>query len=187
MNIYGNPLFWVGLIIAAAILYFYYRYFIRPAKRKIKTSDKPETIIADTKKKGENRTDAVIGDGNINVRLADNKTAKIYNTTISEKTALAIFNEYKTLGREWNREGKKLFGLNRFLANDGTWQLKPIIPPNQITNSPNKLFNDIQQPAIGLVVSEMLRDEDKPFLEKYGVVLWWIAVMGFLMFLWANS
>lgn len=123
----------------------------------------------------------------VHARVADNIKGTIYDTEIIKETADKIRAEFGTLGRQWDRYGRKVYALNRFLDDDGEIKLRPIKTPAQITNAPAALHNSLQQPEIGIIVAQMMKDDDKTFIEKYGVVLWWLAVMGFLGFMWANA
>lgn len=112
----------------------------------------------------------------IEARVADNILGRIYNTTISAKDVKKIIEKYGTLGRRWNREGKQVYGMVKL--EDGDY--KPIIPPKQISSAPSELHDDMKQPEV-----EVLMDmrEEKSFFGKYGQLLWWTAVMAFIIFM----
>ncbi len=119
-------------------------------------------------------------------RIADNITGRIYNARITPEQAKDILKEHKTLGRQWDREGIKVYGLNKYENDKGIISFRPIQTPSAIDTAPSELHNDIKQPWIGMIMSELLK-EDKSFAQKYGQVLWWIAVMGFLLFMWSQA
>jgi len=125
--------------------------------------------------------------GNIPCRIADNITGRIYNESITQSQANVIIKEHKTLGRQWDRDGKKIYGLNKYEDPAGNPCFRPIVVPSQITNAPSELHNDMQQPEIAIIMTELMKDEDKNFAEKYGQMLWWIAIMCFLAFMWSQS
>jgi len=138
-------------------------------------------------KKEPTETKDEVEEGEILCRIADNITARIGNENITQVQADEIIKEHNTLGRQWFRDGKRIYGLNRYENEKGEIKLRPIIVPSQITNSPSQLHNDMQQPEIAIIMTELMRDEDKPFIQKYGQILWWIAIMGFLAFMWSQS
>jgi hypothetical protein len=135
----------------------------------------------------------------VEARVADTITNKIYNSTISSDNVKQILLDFGTLGRRWLREGKYLYGFKKYFKRDdkgaylknekGAYIVayKLIDEPDSIKNSPKSLHNDVQQYEVAAIYDEMLKDEDEPFLQKYGKVLWWIAVMAFIAFLYYSK
>ena len=184
--LFSNPLIAIGILAGLGIiaLLYYWQSGRGKGKDTEGVSAGGDVIPAN----GIPATGKKQAKGNIPVRIADNITAMIFNTFISPEAAKEVIGIYGTLGRQWEREGKKIYALNRYKDDkDGQVKLRPIVISSQITNAPAELHYDLQQPEVGIVISEMLKDDDKPFLEKYGKVLWWIAVMGFLAFMWSQS
>jgi hypothetical protein len=175
---YTNPIFLLGIAAVGVFLYLIYR---RQNKKgyELDTDKSEDDSPTDLKSKSTK--------GSFLIRLADNVTGRIYNTYLTKESAKEIKQEYTTLGRQWDRDGKKVFGINRFINEKGEIKLRPIIIPPRINSAPYSLHNDIQQPEMAIVIAELLKEEGKNFLEKYGQVLWWIAVMAVIAFMWANS
>lgn len=189
MSIYGNPIFWVVLLIAAGIVGTYYYYKIPKKKGQIVT---PEIVPQIHMEEGIAGDEAILNinensTGDILVRLADNLTAKIYNTYITHEIANLVIKEHGTLGRQWNRDNKKLHGLNRYKDNDGNVKLRPVMLPTEINNAPTTLYNDLRQPEIAIVVSELLKSDDKGLGEQLWKYMPWLVALGFLAFLWATA
>jgi hypothetical protein len=189
MGVYGNPIFWGVLLIAGAIVSTYYYYEIHKRKGHVVTPDILPQIHMETDISGEaeilnlNENSA----GGILVRLADNLTAKIYNTFITHEIANLVIKENGTLGRQWSRDNKKLFGLNRYKDVDGNVKLRPIMLPTEINNAPTTLYNDLRQPEIAIVVSELLKSDNKGLGEQLWKYMPWLVALGFLAFLWATA
>jgi len=119
-------------------------------------------------------------------RVADNITGRIYDAFITDHQAKEIITTYKTLGRQWYRDNKWVYGINKYEDAEGNIKLKPIITPSQIKHPPSELHYDVKQPEIGIVVRESLK-EDKSFIEEYGHYLWLLLALAFLMFMWTQS
>jgi len=174
---FSNPLYYVAIIICLVAVGGL--YYLRKRSGWIRHGKKEGS--------GFKESNEEVEEGDILCRIADNITGRIYNAWITKKQTDEIIEEHKTLGRQWFRDGKRIYGLNRYEVEVGTIKLRPITIPSQITNAPSELHNDMQQPEIVIIMNELLKDEDKPFIEKYGQILWWIAVMGFLAFMWSQS
>lgn len=167
---------YIVIIVSLAIVGGLYYWQKRRVSKK-ETADEPGEEKAETK-------------GDIFCRIADNITARIYNAYITQEQKDKIIKEFKTLGRQWFREGKRVYALNKYeeqIGGNMVEKLRPIMIPTQITNAPSELHNDMQQPEIAIIMTELMKDEDKPFIEKYGQILWWIAIMSFLAFMWSQS
>ena len=172
MNIFNNSFYpYIAIaIILAGIAYYYFVYRKKHQATKVKA--------------GEATPDGVLG---VLCRIADNITGCIYNATLSPDVCNTIKREYGTLGRQVQRDTDMLFFMNKIPSeNEDGFAYKPVIIDKKVTNAPSKLHNDMQQPEVGIVMDLLSRDDVKPFLEKYGTVLWWIAVMAFFGFIWAN-
>lgn len=91
----------------------------------------------------------------------------------------AIADREGGIDRVWTRSDKRLYALYQNI--DGFSLLKQTY---NRSHSPRILYDDTQLPEI-----EITHDmsEDKNFIEKYGMILWWVAVMAFIMFLWVNA
>jgi len=113
-------------------------------------------------------------------RVADNITGRIYNAWIPFEEIEKIIVAHGSLGRQWKRDNKWVYALCK--QKDESYA--PIIPPNQVKNSPSGLYADMQFPEVSVLMDMRV---DQPFLQRYGQVLWWIAVMGFIVFMMVDS
>jgi len=94
-----------------------------------------------------------------------------------------VMDKYKTLGQQLTFDDNKK-GYEMVRQADGNY--KPVIPPPPGENDdPSQLYYESEHPDIKLMMKSMFAN--KSLLEKYGQVLWWIAVMGFLMLMWTQS
>ena len=109
-------------------------------------------------------------------RVADNNTGRIANILVPYKDIKKTLETYHTLGRQWKRDNKDVYALCKL--KDGTY--KPIIPPNKISHSPADLHGDLQFPEVAVLMDMR---EEKAFFAKYGQVLVWAGVMGFIIFM----
>ena len=193
MHVLSEPLFWIAILIAAVVVggvYWFDRRkksIIRADKLKDNSQDKQDTSDQDDKyEKGmlkyyDEHTPT------IPVRLCDNLLGQIYDTAISDETALAIIKEHGSLGRRWDRYGKKIYGIVRSRGKDEVIKLQPITVQSEISNSPTELFNDLTQPEIKLVISELVKADEKGAWGDVVKYLPWLVALGFLAFLWAFS
>ena len=183
MESYAQPTIFIPVLVGLIIVFLYY-LLKRRTKGSAKSSHKEELEIVE----GIITTPYYDADGNIPVRVFDNYLARWYDTLMSIDTADKMVGAYGSLGRQWQGDEKRYF-INRFKNARGEEELRPIVAPTKIISGydPTELYQALKQPAIKIITQEMLSDDDKNFIEKYGVVLWWIAVMGFLAFMWANA
>ena len=124
--------------------------------------------------------DKILEDEPVLCRVADNLTGHISLRTIPFQDIMTVLEIHHTLGRQRDWEGKKVYGLCKH--KDG--QYEPILPPTEITQSATELYEDMQFPEV-----EILYDmrEEKTFSQKYGQLLWWIAVIGFIIFMMISN
>lgn len=125
--------------------------------------------------------------GTIDVRMPDNLTGRIYDTKISEKTAEEIRRECGTLGRQWYRDNRKVFGINRFRDEEGNVKLKPIEIPKDISNAPSELHLNLQQPEIAIAITHCMKDDKGGVGEQIVKYLPWLVALGFLAFLFTTA
>jgi len=186
--IYANPWFWVVVAGAASVIYgFYYWIVLRGRNKEDSTGNPPELVNV-----VDNSDIAPYSEpnGSILVRMADNLLARIYNTTISQPTAEKIIKEHGSLGRQWDRDGKKIFGLNRYFIKDDKGvdtkkvSLRPIFVPKEISNAPNQLHNDTCQPEIAIIISEMIKSDENKMGEQIMKYLPWLIAAGVVAFFW---
>ena len=153
------------LIVALGIIIW--RMFDKRKKQKTETA------------KPDGKDGSVIKHEPILARVADNITRKIFNRKIQGEVLEAIYKDIPNLGGgTWNRDGKKTIDINRYKDDKGEihWRRFPI--PTGIKNSPQEFHNDMQHPEV-----EILYDmkEEKSFTDKWGKLIWWIAVIGFII------
>jgi len=187
MEIYTSPIFLIIVIVSSLIIIGFY-YFSKKTKNVIKL--KPiEAILDSTEDKISQEILALneMSIGVVPIRLADNISSRIFNSFISEELAKDIITKSGSLGRQWDREGKKLYGLNRYIDVEKNTKLRPIPIPMQISNAPTALHNDLKQPEIAIVVSEMLKSDAKKMSDEFWKHLPWLVALGFLAFLWATA
>jgi len=162
----------MAIIVGLGIVSAYYIFQVwLPKKKKTASSQDTSTIeLPET----------------IACRVADNITGRVYNASITKEQAAGIVEKHGTLGRQWDRDGEKLYGLNKY-SEEGVEWLRPIIIPPNVRHSPVELFGDTQQPEIGIIMTELLKDEEKSLVEQYGKIFMWLAAIGVLLFIWSQS
>jgi len=185
MTLFSNPVFIVVLIVSALIVVGFYFY---TQKRPIRKKAQPEPEVI----KFDNTTDEIVDvysetDGNIPVRMPDSVLGQIYDTDISEHTALKIIKEHGSLGRRWDRDGKKIYGINRYRDDEGVIRLRPVVVQTEISHSPEELYNDLMQPEVKLAITEFAKADEKSVGDQIVKYLPWLLALGFLAFLWAFS
>ncbi len=177
-----------AILILGALGYTIYNKRVKnrqPSKPQVDVKKGNESLDNEAKPTIEDeKVNDLLKRGTVMARIADNITGRIYNTEVTKDTLHKIIQKYGTLGRQWNREGTKIYGFNRFVDESGAVALQPIIPPSEATNSPTDLYNHMQQPEIPILMDMR---EEKSWAQKFGQVLWWVAVMAFIMFLWATN
>lgn len=109
--------------------------------------------------------------------VQDDIQGKVYCTDVP----LSKITELPNFKRDF--EGKKVFDLVRkerldTESGEVSDYYEPIPGPSHYGTSIS-LFYDMQHPEIKIAGKEMLTD-DKTFMEKYGQILWWGAVMAFI-------
>ena len=185
MMLFSNPVFIIILIVSALLVVGYYFY---TQKRHIKRKKQPEPDVV----KFDNVIDEIVDvysepDGSIPVRMPDSVLGQIYDTDISEHTALTIIKEHGSLGRRWDRDGKKVYGINRYRDDEGIIKLRPIVIQTEIVHSPDELYNDLMQPEIKLAMAQLIKADEKSVGDQIVKYLPWLLALGFLAFLWAFS
>jgi len=122
----------------------------------------------------------------ITALVVDNETAKLYKfVELSLEVAKKIVDKHGTLARLWDFDGKRVYAFVRTLV-DGEQDYTPVTL-SQSKRDPAELHYNLKQPAVELFIEEALKDDDKSFIDQWGVWLWWIAVMGFLGFMWSQA
>jgi hypothetical protein len=137
------------------------------SRNKHKTEDNPQT---------ENEVDNISNPDSIPVRIFDCILNTVYNTGVSVETIKSITNTYGGIGRQIKRDGEDRYLLVK--TGDNTY--KPVSGGIGDANSSAKLYEQMQLPEMEIVMDMR---EDKSFAQKYGKVIWWLAVIGFLIFL----
>jgi hypothetical protein len=167
-------------ILGAGILIAGFIYLMRKrSKKKVEGYDKtPE-------KQGSDKEDdkELVASGYtrpITARIADNTNRTIYTADISGEDVKKIYETYGTLGRQWNREGKFVYGMVKLAER----QYKPIAIPATANCPPEKLHYDMEQPEIPVIMDMR---EEKNFLDKYGKLLVWGGIMAFMIFMVMSS
>ena len=173
MNSYFTPGVFIPVLIGLIAIIGYYLYD-RRRKRKVKADEKENGGITSEDKKEDKKYEP------IDARIFDNNNRRVYNQELSGAVVKSIIDQYHALGRQWNREGKYVYGFIKEKED-----FKPItIPQADITNPPEKLHFDMQQPEIPIIMDMR---EEKNFFDKYGMVLVWGAIMAFILFLMMSS
>ena len=115
-------------------------------------------------------------------RVTDCDKSTVENVELSPDVINEVLHKYGTLGRRRNRDGKNVYGLNRLK----TGEYAPIITSRDMKHSPIGLHNKIQLPRMAVPVVYDMKEE-KAFMEKYGQLLVWGAVMAFIGFLYMTG
>ena len=63
---------------------------------------------------------------------------------------------------------------------------KPINIPILKDDNPVELNYDTEHPALEILLADIMTEE-KNFLQKYGMVLWWAAIIGFIIFMMVSG
>ena len=115
--------------------------------------------------------------------IHNNKTRKEYEGFIPAEKVADMMGNFKTLGENLTfSTGKK--GYEVTLKENGDYEPVLLTPPGK-NDDPYQLYYETNHPEMSIYMKGMF--ENKSLLAKYGQVLWWIAVMGFLMFMWSQS
>jgi len=163
---------------AAFVLLCIYYAYIRIRKPKYQ-----ETPAADTKVDNTKDREETGGYGPIMAGVYDNESRRVdYFCEIPAEIVNKIVGEHGTLGRQWNRDGKYIYAMVK--DKKYTSGYCPINIEPRSDNDPVKLHYDMQQPEIAVLMN---MEEEKNFLQKYGMVLWWVAVMAFIIFMIMSS
>jgi hypothetical protein len=170
MDSYLQPSTLIPILIAVILIGIYFIY-----SKYFKKKDKIQ---------GEN--EIAIEHGPVNARIYDNLTGTVYNAKIPGDEAQKIIATFGSLGRKWDRYGKKLYAINKTQDGKGNTVYQPVPIPDSIKNSPRSLHDDIQHPEVAIIYGESMK-EDKSFADKWGKLIWWIAVMGIIIWLMMSS
>jgi len=141
-------------------------------------------LIGDVQDQHEKGKDAIpqIVNESVLCRVTDCDKSTIETIEVSPEIINKVLQVYGTLGRRRNRDGKNVYGLNRLK----TGEYAPIVTSRDMKHSPIALHNKIQLPRMAVPIVYDMK-EDKPFLEKYGQILVWGAVMAFIGFLYMTG
>lgn len=113
-------------------------------------------------------------------RVADNMTLTIYTALVPWEDIKKTLAKHKTLGRRWDRYGTQVYGLCRRL----TGSYEPIVVTQKPGQAPSELHEDMQQPEVPVLFDMR---EEKGIFEKYGKILWWVAIMALIMYFYIES
>ena len=158
------------IFIAAALLYYLYH------KMKEKQPPKDKVVAeGDTKSSTSQTYEAIYA------QVFDNTLVvpRWYWSMIPGVIVSEIIKNYKTLGIQQDTDdNKKAYQLVRL----GKYDFKPVSYPTLEADNPVELNYDTEHPEYELILSTLLREE-KSFMQKYGQVLWWAAVIAFIIFM----
>lgn len=116
----------------------------------------------------------------IPVFILDDQKAMFYDAEITKEEATNILATHKTLGRQFDRDGEKVYYIN--IEKDG--KKRPVPLPKGISNSPTGLYDDMQHPEVAILYDVT---PEGTLMSKYGQLLWWVAVIGFIVMLAIQS
>jgi len=175
MESYFTPSIYIPILIAicAGVVYYFYqsshkkRVGIAQAKEAAPADDDklPEVELASVKQFPKNQP--------VLCFILDNIIGREYNAYVNYKAIVKTMTKWGTLGRVWNRDGKSVLAL--FKTDDNEY--KPLVKPTNIINAATTLWEDTQQHEVPILFDV---SEDKSFMDKYGVWIWWLAVMAFI-------
>lgn len=180
----SNPTIQVILAAVVGVIALAIYYYL--TRRKKRGDDAPLLEPASVGYQADGKVQGVV-----NIRLFDNYTRTVFNTSITPEAANKIVEDYPDygLGRQISRDGKLVYYINRYKNEDGEPELRPVQAkePTTITNAPNALHNDIAQPEVGLAIGELLKADVNSLTENFWRIFPWLLAIGFLLFLWTQS
>jgi len=144
----------------------------------------PQADAADLSKLKERYGESVF------CRVADNITATIYNAYVPIAEIADVIKTHGALGRQRNREGKQVYGLNRYQDEDSDRvKYRPIdnFIPKGISHAPTELHNSIKQPEIAIAIKAFLDDDKNKLLDSILKYLPWLVGLAFILFMWSQS
>lgn len=179
MEAYMNPMVLIPILTAMAGGIFYYIYTLvnkKYSRKRVKGG--PGGI-----KEEINELIKEIEYEPVYAYIHNISTLREYFDFIPGEDVKKIIENYETLGQQLTFDDNKK-GYEVVKATDGNYV--PVIPPPPGENDdPSQLYYESEHPDIKLMMRSMFAN--KSLLAKYGQVLWWIAVMGFLMLMWTQS
>jgi hypothetical protein len=175
MESYLNPMILIPILLFAVGGIGYYVYYKIGKKYPAK------------KKDGEDKEKAPLYSRfePIYAQVFDNTlpVPRWYWATLSGHIVEKIVLTHKTLGIQQDTDnGKKAYQLIRTAKEE----YHPVGYPRLKDDNPVELNYDTEHPEYEIILQEMLTEE-KNFMQKYGQVLWWAAVIGFLIFMMVSN
>ena len=186
MESYMNPVILVPILLFGVgflVYYFYRKLGIKyPRKKRGETTEDGKTEGEEEKKQQELLPlYAMVLDN------ADPVVRRWYWDMIPGNVVGRILEDHKTLGIQHDTEdNKKAHVLIKSLNGEGVASYSPIKIPILKDDSPVELNYDTEHPEYEIILSKLL-SEDKNFMQKYGQVLWWAAVIGFIIFMMVSG
>ena len=182
MEAYLRPEIFIPIILSAVLagLYYFYRKMGMKYPRK---------------KRGEPEAGAKPGKEPIKVyepvyaQVFDNTlvVSQWYWETIPGNEVARIIADHKTLGIQQDTDdGKKAYQLVKNVNDEGVGSYRPVTYPILKDDNPVELNYDTEHPEYEIILAKLLSQE-KNFMQKYGQVLWWAAVIGFIIFMMVSG
>ncbi len=155
MNIIQSPYF----AMAIAIVGFFCLWYFWLRKKKAHKGESV-ALTKTVNKEGKPKYGAVTA------MVLDNETRRgYYNVQINGEDVEKIISKHKSLGRQWNRDGKYTYALIKKSEND----YEPVyIAPNS-ENDPTKLHSELQHPYLEQTMDMRIKQN---FMQKYGGWIW---------------
>lgn len=165
------------VLIASGLTLYYYLHNRDIKKRRVNSTIGAE---ANTQEQlgGESVTEPLY------VLLYDSEMGTWKEEELAGNIIDDILHTWKSLGRQWDEKGKKLFHINKYkLINDVKYHYRPIeaLMSETRDNPPEDIHGcfDIQDPvSIWYSVKE-----NTNALAKWGAILWFCGITIFLMFI----
>ena len=183
MGSYLSPEIYIPILVFGVGILFYYFYRkvgdMYPKKKRdgTKEADGPET-----------KTPPMPLGESVYAQVFDNTgiVPMWYWDTIPGNVVSRIMQDHETLGIQQDTDdGKKAYQLVKDKT-DKVQSYSPVKYPILKDDDPVSLNYDTEHPEYEVILQEML-SEEKNFMQKYGQVLWWAAVIGFIIFMMVSG
>ena len=116
-------------------------------------------------------------------RVYDSVTRKMYNDTLTPEIVKQIMDTWHSLGRQWNKDGKWLYAINRYIGVDNIIRYRPVEAVMSPTrdNPPSKVHRALNHPEIAVYFNVTPK---KNMLQQLVPVLIFVGGLLFLYFMW---
>lgn len=172
-----NVVLYIGLpfLLAGFIVYWYGWRMIKKQKAEKVEAEKISLETAFVK----SETVSVMAEQPIEARIYDAAKRAIYNDTLPGNVVARIRADYRTIGRQWNKDGKWLYAFN--LIPDGNYIPVELSLDATRENPPTRVHRALnQKEKVGIFFNVKLQ---KSFMQQYGKYMPYFLGIAFIIFM----